>query len=194
MILAILAPIAQHANRSRIFGIAGGYGTAFAIGSQVLPRIKAKAGHVADAAGAPSLVLRPMSLCGIFNDQQIVPARNFHNGVHVSSLTIEVDWQNCFGARGDSRFNQRRVHSERAGINIYEHRTSACVYNRGNAGHERERDGNDFIAGTDSCSKERQMQGAGSGVQSDALGYSAIRSEIPFKGLDFSTQNELATI
>ena len=38
------------------------------------------------------------------------------------------------------------------------------------------------------------MQGAGSGVQSDALGCSAIRSEIPFKGLDFSTQNELATI
>ncbi len=49
----------------------------------------------------------------------------------------------------DRRFNQCGIHGERSRIDIHQHRLSACVENRRNAGDEREWDGDYFIARTD---------------------------------------------
>src|SRR5207245_295 len=62
------------------------------------------------------------------------------------------------------------------------------------AGDKREGHGDDFIAGTHSGGQQRQMQCAGSGIQSDALRSSAISGEFLFKGSDFGAKHEVAAL
>ena len=58
--------------------------------------------------------------------------------------------------------------------------------------HERERDGDDFVARSDACRKQRQMQGAGAGVDAHRFPGAAVHGEFLLEGCDFAAQRELA--
>src|ERR1700740_1880390 len=73
MIFAILSPIAQHADGSRILGIAGRDCATFAVGSQIFAGIKTEAGHIANAAHRTAFVFRSVSLRGVFDHDQPMP-------------------------------------------------------------------------------------------------------------------------
>ena len=53
VVVALLrAPVAQHADLPRVVGVVGDDHAAFAVGAEVLARVEAEAGHVAEAARA----------------------------------------------------------------------------------------------------------------------------------------------
>jgi hypothetical protein len=83
VIFAVLPPVAQHTNRLRIFWIVRRYCAAFAVRPQIFGRIKAKASNVADTSDGAPLVLRTVCLGSIFNNDQSMASRHFHDRIHV---------------------------------------------------------------------------------------------------------------
>ena len=73
----------------------------FAAGSQILAGIKAECGGLAHRPCSspgfhfPGKILGAMRLAGIFHHNQLVLFCNFQNRVHVGSLAIQVDGNNC---------------------------------------------------------------------------------------------------
>src|SRR5580658_4167059 len=90
MILSVLSPVAQHANRPRIVSIVGGDRAPLAIGSEILAGIKTEARHIADAADSAALIFRAVRLGGVFDHDQSVAARDLHDRVHVGRLSVEM--------------------------------------------------------------------------------------------------------
>src|SRR5450631_1013583 len=70
MILAVLSPIAQHADGACMLGVVGGHGATLAVGSQILTGIKAEACHIADASDWTSFIFSSVRLRGVFNNYQ----------------------------------------------------------------------------------------------------------------------------
>ena len=112
MILTILAPITQHANGAGVLGVAGGHRAALAVGAQILAGIKTEARYLPDAADGAAFVLSAVCLCGVFDYNQAVSLRYFHNRVHVGGLTVEMHGQDGLRARCDGSLNRSRVHRE----------------------------------------------------------------------------------
>ncbi len=114
-------------------------------------------------------VFRAVRLRGIFDHDQSVPPRYFHDRVHVGRLAVEMHGQDRLGAGRDRGLDRGRIHGERARIDIHQHRPRSGVDDRGNAGDKSKRDGDDFIARTNSGGEQGQMQSARSGIQGDTF-------------------------
>ena len=91
LIFFLSAPIAQHADCARVFGIVAGRHAAFAISAEIFARIEAERRQIADAADALALVLRAMRLTGVFNDDKPVLFSDRHDRVHVGWLAVKVN-------------------------------------------------------------------------------------------------------
>ena len=120
--------------------------------------------------------------------------RYFQDRVHVCGLPVQMHRQNRLGARRDRSLNRRRIHVERPRLDIHQHRTRPGIQHRRNAGHERKRHGNDFIARPHSRCQQRQMQRARAGIQRNAPCRSTIGCEVALKRRHFRSQNKLATL
>src|SRR5208282_6529800 len=70
MIFAILSPIAEHANCSRVVGIARGDGATLAVSAKILRRIKTEAGDVTDASDLPPFIFRAVRLRRVLDYDQ----------------------------------------------------------------------------------------------------------------------------
>ena len=90
MILAVLSPVAQHANGIRKLGVARGHCAAFAVCSEILAGIKTEAGHIADAADEAAFVFCAVSLRGVFDHDESMAPCDFHDWVHVGGLAVEM--------------------------------------------------------------------------------------------------------
>ena len=135
-----------------------------------------------------------MGLRSVFNHNQSMSARHFHDGIHVRRLTVEVYGQDRFGAWRNRRFNRGGIHRERARINIHQHRSRSSVEDRGNASYKSERYRDDFVARTDSSREQGKMQGACTGVQANTLRSAAVGREFLLEPRHLRAEHELATI
>ena len=135
-----------------------------------------------------------MGLRGVFDDNQSMPPRYFHNRIHVGRLTIEVNGQDRLGAWRNCRFNRSGIHRERARINIYQHRSRSGVDDCGDASYKCEWYRDDFVARTDSGREQREMQSACSGVQGNALRSAAVGCKFLFESRHFRAEHKLATV
>src|ERR1700735_4802885 len=114
VILAILSPVAQHANSFRISSVVRRDRSALPIRSEVFGGIETETSDVADAARSPAFVLRPVRFCGIFNHNQAMAPRDLQDRVHVGCLSVEMDRQNHFRSRSNRRLDRSRIHVERS--------------------------------------------------------------------------------
>src|SRR5438067_1649185 len=94
VVLLRLTPVAQHADRLGVAGVARRDEAAFAAGAKVLARIEAETREVADAADAAAAVLRAVRLARVFDDDQIALARDGENRIHIGGLSVDVDRKN----------------------------------------------------------------------------------------------------
>ena len=69
-----------------------------------------------------------------------------------------VHAQNRLRASGDRRLDQRRIHVERAGLDVDEHRRGAAIADGVGRGDEGMADGDDLVAGADADRQQRQVQ------------------------------------
>src|ERR1035438_9490198 len=112
MILAVLSPIPQHANRAPKLSIAGGHRPALTVGSQILAGIETEARDIPNAAHRTPLVFRSVRLCGIFDHDQVAPPRYFHDWVHVRGLSVKMHRQYRLRPGRDQRLNRSWIHGE----------------------------------------------------------------------------------
>src|SRR6202045_2268553 len=127
MIFTVLPPVAQHANGAREFGVARGYGSAFAIGSQIFTGIKTETGHVSDAADRTAFILCSVRLRGIFDNNQPMSTRDFHDRIHVGGLAIQMHREDRLRAGADRRLDCRWIQRERTWIDIHQNGTRSNV-------------------------------------------------------------------
>src|SRR6266852_3712861 len=194
MVLAVLAPVPQHADGARLLLVARYHHPALAVRAKVLARVVAEAGEVAEAADGPAIVLRAVCLSGVLNDEQFVSLRHREQRVHVGRLAVEVDRKDRFGARGDRRLDPRRVYGEGGWINVDEDGSGTRVPDRGDGGHEGVRDGDDFVARSDAGCQHRKMQRAGATVEGNAMHGAAVSGELALEGSDLVAEYELRAL
>ena len=73
-----------------------------AVGPQVLARVEAEAGGLAEGADLAALVGGAVGLGTVLDDDQVVLFRDRHDGIHVGRLTIEMNRND--GARAGRQF------------------------------------------------------------------------------------------
>ncbi len=82
-----------------------------AIGPQILPWIKTKAGSMSEGAYHLPLYLCAVCLCAVLYYYQIMLCRNTHDGGHICGVTIQMYRYDSFCPWCDCLFNQGNINS-----------------------------------------------------------------------------------
>ena len=115
VILLGLSVIAQHPASPVDFGIVGGDGSRLAARAQILPRIKAERGRVADRASFfPAIVLareilRAVRLARVFDQNQIILLDQSANGIHIRHLSVKMNRDHRFDRLAALPVNQNSI-------------------------------------------------------------------------------------
>src|SRR5215470_1741476 len=88
IILAPLAPVAQHADGTSIVCIVRRYCATFSVGTQVLTGIKAKAAQITDATYAAAFISGAVGLRRVLDHDEAVVPGNLQDGIHIGWLTV----------------------------------------------------------------------------------------------------------
>src|SRR6516225_5131236 len=91
------------------------------IGAQVFARIKGKGRCIAKGTHKLSLIPGEMCLGAIFYYPEIVLFRNRYDRGHVRRLSIEMNWNDSDGGRGNLCFNINRINRESLLIGVAEY-------------------------------------------------------------------------
>ena len=177
-----------------VFFIVGNNCSGFTVGPEIFSGIKAKARKLTHAARASSLVFCANGLGRIFNHNQLVPARDVEDRIHVGAGSIKVHRHDHFRSQSDRRFNLRRIDVAGQRIDVNENRRRSRVQN---SRHRRDKgvtNCNHLITRSYACCQQGQMQRTCSGIYSERETRLTVSSEILFKGVDLWAQNELATL
>ncbi len=99
-----------------------------------------------------------------------------------------------FGAPRDGPFNELRVEIERGVINIHIDRVRPDIGNRPTGGHERERRGDNFVAGANAEQQHGHVQRRGAAVETDAMFRADKSGKVFFKLRHVRSQAEGALV
>ena len=158
VIFLALSVVSEHANRVRQTRVVGHDHSAVAVCAQILGRVKAKRGHVAQGSNRSTLVARAVSLARILDDAQVIVACNLENWIHVSRLTVQVNGDDCPGSGGNCPLNTRYVERIRVGVHIDQDRPGAGVGDCQGCCDEGVGGGNDLVARADVAGSHRELE------------------------------------
>ena len=96
-------------------------------GGHVFGRIETEASHISKVTYLFTIVFRTMSLCCIFNDNQVMLFCDFHYRFHICSLTIQLNRHDSFSLVSDCFFNLCRVNGKGFRVYINKDRASSSV-------------------------------------------------------------------
>ena len=138
--------------------VIGGHDHATLGGGEILGRIEAEAGEIADGAdfrhpAAVHVARGAGGVGGVLDDFQIVGARDVEDAIHVAGVAGEVHRQDradaLVRAALERLLDARGVDVEGAGIDVDEHRPRAEVAEHLGGRGEGERRGDNLVAGAD---------------------------------------------
>jgi len=185
-----IAPlIAQTAEQHVPLGVVGDNHAAFA-GRHLLVGIKGEDRCIGHRARAAPLILRTDRLAGVFDQVQIVAARDLDDGIHIRRLAESVHGDDGFGTLGDRIFNQVRIDIPGQRINIDEHRGGALVQHAVRRSNKAERGRNNLIARPDACRDHRQVQPTGTRVHRNAVLAACVGGERTLELIHLGSQGE----
>ena len=116
-------------------------------GGNVLGLLEAEAAQIAQRAALATLVFAQPRLAGVLNDGQVVFLGDSVNRVHVAGHAVNVNRQNGAGPFGDAALDRSRVHRQRGGVRVGEHR-QCLVHQNGVIGcTERKGRSDHFVTG-----------------------------------------------
>ena len=138
-------------------GIVRGHGATFA-GRQVLHRMEAEDGHVADAADGPPPVLRPQSMAAILDDDEPMASRKLHQGVQISGMPGVVHGQEGSRPGRDAAGGFAGVDVEGVGKNVGEEGRRSLVEQAIGRGAEGDRGGDRLIPGPQARGENRRVE------------------------------------
>jgi hypothetical protein len=168
------AVVTQRAHDRRHLGVVGHERAAVAQGAEVLRRVEAEAGGVAERPGARAVEARPVSLGGVL-EQRYVPGRRADLG-HRRRPAVEVDRHDSGRVRGERGLDPLRVHAAGGRVDVHEHRPGAGRGDRLDRGDEGAGHRDHLAARARAEGEQRQAQGLGAVAQADAvLGAAPVR-------------------
>ncbi len=127
--------------------------------NDVLRLVEGQCAHVTDRTERPALVARHHGLCGVLDHQQIVPARNVHDRVHLAADTRIVHGHDRTRALGDRRFDQALVDVQRVWPDIDEYRDRTAQHEGVGGRHKSVRGHDDLVAWFQIRQDRRHLQG-----------------------------------
>jgi hypothetical protein len=182
--------VAQMAKFVRESSVVGGDRSGVGERAEIFARIKTDASRMSERTALPAVTKRSVGLRSIFEQQEPVPVGDRTKGPHVGGLAIEVNGQDCFGARRDQRFNASWVEIVGAFVALARHRTSADVRDSEPSGNIAVRGNDHFVARTDSARHQDELQRFEPVRDADAMRDSDRRRILVFKRLELGTQKK----
>lgn len=125
-----------------------------------------------------------MRLAGVFNDGDAAPGRNFKNRIHVGALAEEMNRNDGFGSGGDGGFEQVRIESVSALVNIHELWPCRAVTDGLRSGHESVGRRDDFIAWADAKGQQTEPKSIGAVADANGKGRTAVLGEFTLESSD----------
>ena len=185
------AAVAQERDPSRQFRIIADDSTGLAISPEVLARVETEAAEIADRARAAAAPFCAVRLRRVLDDNELVPARDGHDRIHVGHLPVKMHRQNDFRPGRDRCLDLRRVHRPGVGIDIHEDRLGAAIKNCRRRRDEGHRYRDDFVAGVNAGGKKGEMQCGRSTVDGLAMPNMTIGRELFLERRDVRAKHEL---
>jgi hypothetical protein len=139
------AVIAQPGNAVGDFGIRSDYGAGIAVGAQQFGGIETECGGSAEGACADAVIRCAECLGGIFDQDEVMFLCKLQQRLHVTDATVQMNRQDCFGARSDCGCGGVGIHQVVI-ADIDEHRLRAGVMNGGGGGYKCVGNGDYFVA------------------------------------------------
>ncbi len=151
-------------GQARFCSVVQHQATAFA-GGDVLVGLEAERDEIAEGADALALPLGAERLRRIFHHAQIVLVGDGVQAVHVDRQARQVDRDDGLGARRDGRFQLVQVDVAGERVDVGKYRRGAHFDDHVGGGNPRYRRGDHFVAGTDTGDAQRDLHGAGAGIE-----------------------------
>ena len=139
-------------------GVRGRDHSCVAAGPEVLGRIEAEAGGVAQRPGPSAVPFRAVGLGRVLEDREPVPAGDLVDGGHVRRVAIEMDGDDELRAGRDRRLEPLRVHGVSPGIDVDEDRRGPHEEDCLAGSDEGVGDGHDLVPGSDPVGSEGDVE------------------------------------
>ena len=196
-VVLVLDACAVVAQGSHFFGqimVIGGDRAGVAERAEVFTGVETGRGGVPQATGFASMVQRALRLGVVFDDLESVPGRDFHDGIHVGGLAVEMNRHDGFGSRGNRRFNPRRIHVVSGRIDFHGNGSGPRVCDGKPGGDEGVRRDDDLVASADAVGTQDQVQGIQTIGDTDTVAAVAVCGELGFEGVEFLAEQEPAGV
>ena len=146
---------------------------------------KAKAAQVPPRTDGPPLIFGQLRLGAIFDQEDVVFARQFDKGGQVAGVAIEMHQYNRLGALGD--FGRHIVDIQVAGdgVNVGKDRHGVLVENADDRAKVGDAGGDNFVAGVGVDHADGGVDGGGAGGDSLGILHPLFGSKIFLKLVDF---------
>mmetsp|Transcript_20919 Transcript_20919/g.80520 ORF Transcript_20919/g.80520 Transcript_20919/m.80520 type:complete len:416 (-) Transcript_20919:3495-4742(-) len=167
---------------------------AVAVAAQRLAGEETGAAQGGGVAALAAPVGRTEALGGVFDDREPVALGDRVDGVHVGQLAIQAHRHDGLGARRDRCFNEVGVDIGRVSLDVDEHRHATGQHDHLGRGRERERAGDDFIAGLQVQRHQRDEQSLGAAGDTDAMLGAGVGGQSRLHLLDLGAEDVLAVI
>ncbi len=186
-VLVLLPVVAVQAHRRSGGGVVGGDGAAVAQRPEVLARVEAERGRVAQRSGRPALVGGAVRLTRVFYDCQAVSRGDLGERVHVHGLPIQVHGHDRGGTRRDRGPDGGGVHETITLEAVHEDRRGADVAHGLGSRDERVGRDDDLVAGLDPRGEQRELDRVGPRAHPHRMAAAAERGEGLFELLELGT-------
>jgi hypothetical protein len=142
----------------------------------------------------PSVVARTMGLRGILDYDQVVAPRDREQRVEVRRPAVQVHRHNRLRPRRDGSGHRRRIDRVGRGLHVDEYRRRAHGEDRQDRRDERIGGRDDFVAGPDFESAQRELDCRQPGADADRVARADERGILAFEALDRGTQDEIPAL
>src|ERR1035441_5488439 len=151
---------------------------------EVLRRVEAEAAVVGEPPG-PEAVATPLdAVRGVFDEHKAAAVGETPERDHVGHEAVEVDGDDRLRTRRDRRRDGGGIDVRGRGIDVYENRRPARVYDRIRRGQKRHRRRDDLVQRADARREHGKMQGGRGVCRAHDGGHTAILLEGLLEGID----------
>src|SRR5216684_4945061 len=188
-VLHARAVVAQNADAVGELSVVRCYCAGIAIRAEVLSRIKAPAGSVAERAGPAGVLAPAVGLRRVLEYEKAAGACDLANGRHLGRLPVEMDRENGTRARGDGGLDAIRIEVVRPRVRLDGHGPRAGMRD-GQPGGDVGVGWDDHLgAAADAGGAEHQMEGIESVGHADAVFDAAVGGKVALEGFDLLAED-----
>jgi hypothetical protein len=170
--------------------IIGNDGTGVAHRAEILARIERIGRSLAKGADLLPLVARQMRLRAVFDDPELVLARDRHDRIHVRRLPVKMHRNDADRARRDRRLDRGGIDREGRAVRIAEHHGRAGMGDHGGGRYPGMGRGDNLVAGLYLQCRHGEIERVGAVGTGHAMLDLGGARELPLESIDIGAADE----